>query len=120
MDLIEVVPALHLVPLGISNAYLWHDAAGTILIDSGPPGSAPAIQAAMSELGLPREELRRIVLTHFHDDHAGATAELAAWSGASVALGAADADFVRHETPGPDPDFTASERELHTVVAGGL
>lgn len=50
----------------------------------------------------------------------GSAAEISAWSGAAVALGAADAAFVRGERPGPLPDFTGAERELHAVVAAGL
>jgi len=60
-----------MLPLGIRNAYVWHDPEGVTVIDTGPPGSAPAIKAALEDLGLPREELRRIVLTDFHKDHAG-------------------------------------------------
>ncbi|MGI8695609.1 MAG: MBL fold metallo-hydrolase [Mycobacteriales bacterium] len=120
MDVINVVPGLHLLPLDVSNAYLWHDRGGTTLIDAGPPGSGPAIKAAMDQLGLPREELRRIVLTHFHDDHAGSVADLAGWSGAQVVAGRADAAFVRGDQPGPAPAFTPAEQQLHAVVAADL
>lgn len=77
MDLLEVAPGLVMLPLGISNAYGWHDPEGVTVIDSGLQGSAPAIRAALEDLGLPREELRRIVLAHSHDDHTGSAAELA-------------------------------------------
>jgi glyoxylase-like metal-dependent hydrolase (beta-lactamase superfamily II) len=120
MDVLDVVPGLHLLPLGISNAYVWHDEGGTTLIDTGPPGSGPAIRAALRDLGLPREELRRIVLTHFHDDHAGSAAELAEWAGATVVTGGADAPFVRGDDAGPPPAFTPAERRLHAVVAADL
>lgn len=119
MDIIDVAPGLHLLPLGISNAYVWHDEGGTTLVDTGPPGSGPAVRAALVELGLPREELRRIVLTHFHDDHASAAADLAAWSGATV-VGRGDAAFVRGNEPGPSPAFTPAEQQLHAVVAADL
>jgi len=115
-----VVPGLHLLPLGISNAYLWHDEGGTTLIDTGPPGSGPAIKEAMEQLGLPREELRRIVLTHFHDDHAGSAADIAGWADVTVVAGHADAAFVRGAEPGPPPAFTPAEQRLHAVVAADL
>ena len=84
MDVVEVVPGLHLLPLGIANAYLWHGGDGVTLVDTGPPGSGPAVVAALDHLGLRRRDLRRIVLTHFHDDHAGGShgddlPPLAAW-----------------------------------------
>lgn len=114
-----MIPGLHLLPLGISNAYVWHDKGGTTLVDTGPPGSGPAIRAALQDLGLPREELRRIVLTHFHDDHAGSAVDLAEWAGVPVIAGAADAPFVRGED-GPPPAFTPAEQQLHAVVAADL
>jgi glyoxylase-like metal-dependent hydrolase (beta-lactamase superfamily II) len=40
-------------------------------------------------------DLREIVLTHAHRDHAGSAAALAAATGARVLAGAADADAVR-------------------------
>ena len=101
-------------------AYLWHDESGTTLIDTGPPGSGAAIKAAMEQLVLLREELRRIVLTHFHDDHTGSAAELAGWSGAEVVVGVADAAFVRGDVPGPPPALTPAEQQLHAVVAADL
>lgn len=74
----------------------------------------------MEALAVPREELRRIILTHFHDDHAGAAAELASWAGATVVTGRADAALVRGDQPGPPPAFTPAEQQLHAVVAAHL
>jgi glyoxylase-like metal-dependent hydrolase (beta-lactamase superfamily II) len=120
VDLREVVTGLYLLPLGISNAYLWRGSAGVTLIDTGPPGSAPAIEGAFEYLGIAKQELQRIVITHFHDDHAGSAAAVAAWSGAQVVAGAADADFIRGLRPGPPPAFTPAEQQLHALVASDL
>ncbi len=120
MDVLEVVPGPHLLRLGIANAYLWHDADGVTLVDTGPPGSSPAVAAALRTLGLDRQDLRRIVLTHFHDDHAGSAAEIASWAGAQVVVGRADAPFVRRDVAGPPPSFTATEQALHAAVAADL
>ncbi len=120
MDITEVVPGLHLLPLGVSNAYLWRDDAGTTLVDTGPPGSGPAIRAALEHLGIPAEELRRIVLTHAHDDHAGSAADVAGWSGAPVVAGAGDAAVLRGERAAPRPSLTPAEQRLHAVVAADL
>lgn len=74
----------------------------------------------MEDLGLPREELRRIVLTHFHEDHAGSAAELADWAGATVIAGEDDVAFVRGAAPVPRITFTRSERHLHATIAADL
>jgi len=120
MDVTEVVPGLHLLRLGIANAYLWHDEDGATLVDTGPPGSGPVVTAVLQSLGLRREDVRRVVLTHFHDDHAGSAAEIASWAGAQVVVGRADALFVRGDAPGPPPVFTAAEQALHAAVAADL
>ncbi|WP_433167099.1 MBL fold metallo-hydrolase [Kribbella sp. CA-247076] len=60
-----------------------------------------------------------MVLTHFHDDHAGGAAEVAAW-GVPVVAHAADAPVIRGEVKGPPPNFTEQELELHRLVAAGL
>ena len=120
MDVVEVAPGLHLLRLGISNAYLWQGPEGITLVDTGPPGSGPAITAALQKLGHRREDVRRVVLTHFHDDHAGSAAEVASWAGASVLAGSGDAAFVRGEQSGPPPVFTDAEARLHAVVAADL
>jgi len=115
-----MVPGLHLLRLGISNAYTWQDPDGITLVDTGPPGSGPTITAGLQDLGLGREDVQRVVLTHFHDDHAGSALEVAAWAGATVLAGRGDAAFVRGATPGPSPVLTEAEARLHAVVAADL
>ena len=67
------------------NCYLWVDEDGVTLIDTGWPDSAELIGRALQALGRRREDVTRIVLTHFHEDHAGSAAEIAEW--AAVGLG---------------------------------
>lgn len=120
MDTVEVAPGLHHLRLGIANAYLLADRDGAVLIDTGPPGSGLAIAAALDGLGLRREDLHTVVLTHFHDDHAGSAADVASWAGAQVVAGRGDTPFIRGDQPGPAPNFTPAERALHQVVAADL
>jgi glyoxylase-like metal-dependent hydrolase (beta-lactamase superfamily II) len=116
MDLLGLTPRLHLLRFRVVQAYLWRDGADLTLVDSGPPGSGPEIEAALRGLGT----LRRLVLTHFHDDHAGAAAEIGSWPGVTVFAHRADAPIVRGDVPAPPPDFTDFERELHAQVAAGF
>ncbi|MFT4047692.1 MAG: subclass B3 metallo-beta-lactamase [Solimonas sp.] len=57
---------------------------GHILIDGGLPESAPLIAQNIVELGFKFEDVKIIVNSHAHFDHAGGIAELARESGAQV------------------------------------
>jgi glyoxylase-like metal-dependent hydrolase (beta-lactamase superfamily II) len=115
MDIIEVLPELHMLAFDIGQGYLWRDPDGLTLVDTGVAGSAPAIADAIRGLGHAPGDLRRIVITHHHADHTGSAAEVAAWSGAEVLAHRLDAPVIRGERPGAVPDFTdapAWERDL--------
>lgn len=78
--------------LGMVNVYLVEEDDGLTLIDTALPRSAKAIQAAASEIGKP---IRRIVLTHAHQDHVGSLDELAAaLPGVEVLISARDARLL--------------------------
>jgi glyoxylase-like metal-dependent hydrolase (beta-lactamase superfamily II) len=51
---------------------------GVALIDPGPSSTLPALHAALSQAGIGVKDLRTILLTHIHLDHAGATGTLVA------------------------------------------
>jgi glyoxylase-like metal-dependent hydrolase (beta-lactamase superfamily II) len=115
----ELRPRLYRLRLGGYQAYLWRDDTAATLIDSGPAGSGTTIAAALGTIGLARADVKRLVLTHFHDAHAGSAAEVASW-GAEVVAHAADAPVIRGEAPGPPPNFTPFERDLHATLNAGL
>lgn len=125
MDLIELVPGLHRLRVQgththLLNAYLWLDQEAVTLIDTGATGSAPQIEAALTQLGRSRADVRTVLLTHFHEDHTGSAVEVAGWAGASVVCGADDAAVVRGERPGPPAVFTDAEQALFAQVSQDL
>jgi len=110
MEITGLLPRLHQVDLDFGQVYLWRDGDELTLIDTGIPGSGEAIAAAVASLGLPRSAVRRIVITHGHEDHAGSAAEIRAWDGAPVHAHAADAPVVRGERGREEPVITDFER----------
>jgi glyoxylase-like metal-dependent hydrolase (beta-lactamase superfamily II) len=51
-------------------------AGGAAIIDPGPSSTLPALRAALAGAGLAVADLRAVLLTHIHFDHAGATGTL--------------------------------------------
>ncbi|MFE9450368.1 MBL fold metallo-hydrolase [Streptomyces sp. NPDC006739] len=120
MDVVELLPRLHLLRFPVGQAYAWRDADELTLVDAGTIGSGRRIAEAITGLGRAPGEVRRIVLTHFHEDHAGGAGEFAALSGAEVLAHRLDAPFVRGELPGPPPVFEDWELPLHAEAAARL
>ncbi len=75
---------------GLSAILLTSDS-GHILIDAGLPESAEPIMASIRGLGFRIEDVRLIVTSHAHYDHAGGVAAIQRASGARVAASASSA-----------------------------
>ncbi|MBF9071677.1 MBL fold metallo-hydrolase [Streptacidiphilus sp. NEAU-YB345] len=118
MEVVELLPGrLHQLNFRVGQGYVWRDEDGGVsLIDAGPVGSGAGIAAALRGLGAEPGDVRRLLLTHFHRDHAGAAAEVAAWGGVEILAHRLDAAVVRGETPVIPPDLSDApewEREFH-------
>ncbi|MGW6461056.1 MBL fold metallo-hydrolase [Streptomyces sp. NPDC055078] len=120
MDIIDVLPRLRLLRFPVGQAYLWRDGDELTLIDAGTIGAGALIADAVTGLGLRPRDVRRIVLTHFHEDHAGGAGEFAALSGAAVLAHRLDAPYIRSDEPGPPPRFEEWELPLHAEAARKL
>lgn len=82
------------IKLPLANAYLVQGER-PILIDTGAPGDADRIVRALAQANVQPADLALILLTHGHGDHLGTANELAALSGAPVALHRADDAMAR-------------------------
>ena len=75
---------------------------GHVLIDGGLTQTAPQIAASIAKLGFRLEDVKLIVNSHTHYDHAGGIAALQRASGAQVAASPAAKQAL--EAGGPMPD----------------
>jgi metallo-beta-lactamase class B len=92
---------------GLSAILITSDA-GHILIDGALAESAPKIAASIRELGFRIEDVKVILNSHVHYDHAGGIAELQRLSGAKVMASAPTAAVLKSGAPGADdPQFGA-------------
>lgn len=76
--------------------------AGHVLLDTGLSQSAPLIDANIRKLGFKTEDVKLIVISHGHFDHAGGTNALQRHTGAIVAASASTADAMRRGENTPD------------------
>jgi len=113
-------------------AYLIATREGHILLDGGVPRSAAMFDESIRKLGFRPEDIRLLLITHAHIDHAGTTAHFKEISGARVAV--MDRDFGLLASGGKsDPAYSkrpafyfppvAADRTLKdgdTVSLGGV
>jgi metallo-beta-lactamase class B len=79
---------------GLSSV-LIHGNAGSILIDGDLPQSVPEIEAHIRTLGFKLEDVKLILNSHAHFDHAGGIAALQRDTGASVLASPSSAKALR-------------------------
>jgi metallo-beta-lactamase class B len=90
---------------GLSSILIAGDA-GLILLDGGLEQSAPLIDANIRKLGFRTEDIKLIVNSHGHWDHAAGIAALQRASKATVAASPSGADALRRgENTTDDPQY---------------
>ena len=93
---IHTIPIL---PFGMVNAFLLTFAGGAVLVDTGLPGSETKIEKVLANVGLCLADLKLIVVTHGHIDHAGSAKRLQKLSGAPIVLHEGDLPYCRGQAP---------------------
>lgn len=104
MAAMEIVPGVHAIDTHrMGRCYLYQEADKLTLIDTGYAGRSAAIFAAIESLGRRVEDVRQVIITHWHIDHAGCVADVVERSNAQVLAHPIDAAIVRgdREAPGP-------------------
>jgi metallo-beta-lactamase class B len=101
---------------GLSAILIASDA-GLILIDGGLPESAPLILANIRKLGFQPREVRLLLNSHEHFDHAGGLAALQRATGARVAASPAAARALRQGYPTPeDPQYESGRKARFDAI----
>ena len=94
-------------PQGVASVLITSKE-GHILIDGGTPKSAAAIIDHVRALGFKPEDIKLILVSHEHVDHAGGVAQLQRVSGAAVLTSPAARAVLESGKPGRgDPQFGA-------------
>jgi glyoxylase-like metal-dependent hydrolase (beta-lactamase superfamily II) len=116
LDVVPITATISMLRFHVVNAYAVRLDSGFAVIDTGPFGSEDAILAALAQLGEPAD-LRQIILTHSHKDHAGSARALAGLSGAIVLAGTSDAPVIAGTSAEPEALITAEERPFYDRIA---
>lgn len=91
----------HAGPRGL-GVFLITAPTGHVLIDGGVPGNAPLIEANVRSLGINLHDIKWILNSHAHCDHAGGIAQLVRDTGADLIASAADTALLArggHDDP---------------------
>ena len=95
-------------PSGISS-FLITTPAGHILLDTGFEMTVPRIRDGIKQLGFRLEDIKIVLNSHAHLDHAGGDALMKRLTGAQIAMSEADAAML---AAGGTNDFTPYSREM--------
>ncbi|MEV7907993.1 MBL fold metallo-hydrolase, partial [Streptomyces anulatus] len=85
-------------PLGYTLVYAIESPSGPVLVDAGwnHPDAWLALRDGLASAGMDIREVRGVVVTHFHPDHAGLAGQVQQESGAWIAMHEADAALIRN------------------------
>jgi metallo-beta-lactamase class B len=130
VDPFQIAGPLYYVGPSDLGSYLIRTPAGHIVIDAGYASTAAIIEANIARLGLRVEDVKILLNTQGHGDHAGGFAALKTRSGATLMVSAADADLIERGGRG---DFSLGDsltfppakvdrrlKDGDTVTLGGM
>ena len=95
----RVINGVHVVPMGMANAFLIEGSDGLTLIDAGFPGKEAAVFGAIRELGRSPNQLKHLTFTHRHHDHVGSAAAIVRETGARTYMHPLDIPMAEHGGP---------------------
>jgi hydroxyacylglutathione hydrolase len=98
MEKVRII-RIPILPMHMVNAHLLVGPDGCVLIDAGLPGSEGKIRRVLDRENLTFKDIKLIIVTHAHVDHAGSAANLRELTGAPILAHEDDAKHYSQETP---------------------
>lgn len=90
---------IHRLFTRVGRSYLVEHRGVLTLLDTGTKKDPPKILRALAKLGRKPEDIKQILITHGHGDHAGGANTMRQLTGAPVFAGGADADVIAGRKP---------------------
>ncbi len=109
-----VIEGVHVVPMGMANAFLIEGDDGLALIDAGFPDKQATVFGAIRGLGRSPEQLKHLIFTHGHPDHIGSAAAIVRETGATTYMHPVDTPIA--ESGGPFRPMRAAPGLLRRVM----
>lgn len=100
--IMQISTRLWRIQIGIVNVYLIKTNDGLVLVDAAWPNKADAIFEGVRQTGHDPEDIKHLMLTHGHIDHAGSSKEIIRRTGAKVYVHAADLSLTAKGEAGYD------------------
>jgi glyoxylase-like metal-dependent hydrolase (beta-lactamase superfamily II) len=110
----RVIKGVHVVAMGMANAFLIAGDDGLTLIDAGYPGMEAVVLGAIRELGRLPDQLKHLIFTHGHPDHIGSAAAIVRQTGATTYMHPLDIPMA--ESGGPFRPLRAAPGLLRRVL----
>ncbi|MEM2024929.1 MAG: MBL fold metallo-hydrolase [Desulfurococcaceae archaeon] len=109
----EVLKGVFLIRGEISNIYLVAKQGGYLLVDAGSQQDPPLVISSIESLGLKPNQVKHILVTHYHWDHINGLPRLKEYTGAKVVAHKDEEDLLSKE--GVSADILLSHGD---IIAG--
>jgi glyoxylase-like metal-dependent hydrolase (beta-lactamase superfamily II) len=80
--------------LGINSSYLIRGVKGIIMIDAGTPNKLRVFKRKLSRLYINPRDVKMIILTHSHFDHAGSAKDIKDLTGAKIVIHESEKSYL--------------------------